>query len=63
VTRCPVAPVLANGAVRGDHGAVGIPGPETALTVGRRLERDEEFEVLALIAAGGARLGKLSPVR
>jgi hypothetical protein len=56
-------PVLANGAVTGDHGAVGIPGPETALTVGRRLERDEEFEVLALVAAGGARLGKLSPVR
>jgi hypothetical protein len=56
-------PVLANGAVTGDHGAVGIPGPETALLVGRRLERDEELEVLARVAASGGRLGKLCPVR
>jgi hypothetical protein len=42
---------------------VGIPGPETALLVGRRIERDEEFEVLALVAASRTPLGKLSPVR
>jgi hypothetical protein len=42
---------------------VGIPGPESALPVGRRIERDEEFEVLALVAASGVRLGMLFPVR